>query len=161
MKNVYFEINNFNNQAITTIYIIIIYYELNESDEVCNQERKNLMKIVVDTDDDYPEYDNSSENSSILSIDSSSNYMDVDEVSQNHEDIEDQNLIFYDRQEKNDRQNYINMFKDKHSYPNANSIADSKILSWKRTKINVVYEHYSLYREFLEDKRKSRSPSKN
>ena len=52
------------------------------------------------------------------------------------------------------------MFKDKYSYPNVNSIADSKVLSWKRTKIYVVYEHYSLYREFPEDKRKSRSPSK-
>ena len=52
------------------------------------------------------------------------------------------------------------MFKDKHSYQNANSIADSKILSRKRTKIYAVYEHYSLYREFPEDKRKSRSPSK-
>ena len=86
--------------------------------------------------------------------------MDVDEVSENHEDIEDQNLIFYDRQEKNDRQKFIDMFKDKHSYPNANSIADSKILSRKRTKIYAVYEHYYLYREFPEDKRKSRSPSK-
>ena len=65
-----------------------------ESNEECNQERKNLLKIVVDTHDDYPEYDNSSEDSSISSIDSSSNYMDVDEVSQNHEDFEDQNLIF-------------------------------------------------------------------
>ena len=55
--------------------------------------------------------------------------MDVDEASENFEDKEDQNLISYDRQEKNDRQNFINMFKDKHSYPNANSIADSKILS--------------------------------
>ena len=27
-------------------------------------------------------------------------------------------------------------------------------------KINAVYEHYSLYREFSKDKRKSRSPSK-
>ena len=60
-----------------------------ESEEEYNQERKNLLKIVVDTGNDYPEYDNSSEDSSILSIDSSSNYMDVDEVSENH-----QNLIF-------------------------------------------------------------------
>ena len=52
------------------------------------------------------------------------------------------------------------MFKDKRSYPNANSIADLKILSWKRTKIYAVYEHYYLYREFPEDKRGSRSPSK-
>ena len=57
--------------------------------------------------------------------------MDVDEVSHN---FEDQNLIFYDRQEKNDRQNFIDMFKDKHSNPNANSIADLKILSWKMGK---------------------------
>ena len=56
--------------------------------------KENLLKIVVDTGDDYPEYDNSSEDSSISSIDSSSNYLDVDEVSQNHEDFEDQNLIF-------------------------------------------------------------------
>ena len=132
-----------------------------ESEEEYNQDRKNLLKIVVDTGNDYPEYDNSSEDYTISSIDFSSNDMDVDDVSQNPEDIEDQTLIFYDRQEKNDRQKFIDMFKDKHLYPNANSIADSKILSWKRTKIYAVYEHYSLYREFPEDKRKSRSPSKN
>ena len=82
---------------------------------------KNLLKIVVDTGNDFPEYDNSSEDSSISSINPFSNDMDVDEVSENPEDIEDQNLIFYDRQEKNDRQNFIDMFKDKHSYPNANT----------------------------------------
>ena len=75
-----------------------------ESEEEYNQDRKNLLKIDVDTGNDYPEYDNSSEDSSISSIDSSSNDMDIDEVSENPEDIEDQNLIFYDRQEKNDRQ---------------------------------------------------------
>ena len=48
---------------------------------------------------------------------SSSNDMDVDEVSQFFEDIEDQNLTFYDRQEKNDKLNFIDMYKDKHSYP--------------------------------------------
>ena len=68
--------------------------------------------------------------------------------------------FLYDRQERNDKQNFRDMLKDKHSYPNANSIVDSKILSRKRTKIYAVYEHYSLYREFPEDKRKSRSPSK-
>ena len=52
------------------------------------------------------------------------------------------------------------MFKDRHSYPNANSITDSKFLSWKRIKIYAVYVYYSLYREFPEDKWKSRSPSK-
>ena len=103
-------------------------------EEEYNQDRRNLLKIVVDIGNDYPEYDNSSEDSSISSIDSSSNDMDVNEVSENLGDIEDQNLIFYDRQEKNDRQNFIDMFKDKHSYPNANSIADSKILSWKGQK---------------------------
>ena len=85
--------------------------------------------------------------------------MNVDEVSENHEDIEEQNLISYDRQEKEDKQNFIDMFKNKHSYLNANTIADSKILSWKRIKIYAVYELYSLYREFSEDKRKSRSLS--
>ena len=50
-----------------------------ESEKDYNQERKNLQKIVVDTGDDYPEYDNSSEDSSISSIDSSSNDTDVDE----------------------------------------------------------------------------------
>ena len=65
-----------------------------ENEEEYNQDRKNLLKIVVDTGNDYPEYDNSSEDSSISSIDSSSNDMDVDEVSENPEDIEDQNLIF-------------------------------------------------------------------
>ena len=57
-----------------------------ESEEEYNQDRKNLLKIVVDTGDDYSEYDNSSEDSTILSINSSSNDMDVDEVSENHED---------------------------------------------------------------------------
>ena len=65
-----------------------------ESEEDYNQERINLVKIVVDTGYDYSEFDNSSEHSSISSIDSSSNDMDVDEVSENPEDIEDQNLIF-------------------------------------------------------------------
>ena len=45
--------------------------------------------------------------------------------------IEDQNLISYDRQEENDKQNFIDMFKDKHSYLNANSIAESENLSRK------------------------------
>ena len=49
--------------------------------------------------------------------------MDADEVSENPENIEDHNLISYDRQEKNDRQNFIDKFKNKHSYPNAKSIA--------------------------------------
>ena len=44
------------------------------------------------------------------------------------------------------------MFKDEHSYPYANSITDSKILSWKLTKIYAMYEHYSLSREFLKIK---------
>ena len=48
------------------------------SEEEYNQDRKNLLKIVVDTVNDYPEYDNSSEDSSISPIDSSSNDMDVD-----------------------------------------------------------------------------------
>ena len=51
------------------------------------------------------------------------------------------------------------IFKDKHSYPNANSIAHSKNLSWKSAKIYAVYEHYSKYSDVFEDK-KSRSPSK-
>ena len=64
-----------------------------EREEDYNQERTNLLKIVVDTGYDYSEFDNSSEDSSISSIDSSSNDMDVDEVSENPEDIEDINLI--------------------------------------------------------------------
>ena len=50
--------------------------------------------MVIDTSDDYPEYDNSSEDSSISSLDSSSIDMDVEEASENFEDIGDQNLIF-------------------------------------------------------------------
>ena len=57
-----------------------------ENEEEYNQDRKNLLKIVVDTGNDYPEYDNSSEDYTILSIYSSSNDMDVDEVSENPED---------------------------------------------------------------------------
>ena len=58
--------------------------------------------------------------------------MDEDEVSEIFEDIEEQILIYYDRQEENDRQNFIDMFKDKDSYLNANSIADSKFYHGKR-----------------------------
>ena len=62
-----------------------------ESEEEYNQDRKNLQKIVVvETSDYYSEYDNSSEDSSISFIDSSSNDMDADEVPENPEDIEDQ-----------------------------------------------------------------------
>ena len=68
--------------------------------------------------------------------------MVVDELSENFEEIEEQNLISYDRQEKNKKQNFIEMFKDIHSYPNSNSIADSKILSRKSTKIFAVYDNY-------------------
>ena len=64
-----------------------------ESEEEYNQDRKNLLKIVVDTGDDYPEYDNSSEDSSISSIDSSSNDMDVDKISENFEEF-DIKLLF-------------------------------------------------------------------
>ena len=105
-----------------------------EREDKYNQDRKKSSKIVVDTENDYHDFDNSSEDSYISSTDSSSNDMDVDEASENFEDIEEQNLISYDRQEKNDRQNFIDMFKNKHSYSNANSIADSKVLSWKLTK---------------------------
>ena len=74
-----------------------------KSEESYNQERKNLLKIVVGTGNDYHEINNSSEDSSISSIDSSSNDMDVDEASEDFEDIEDQNCISYDKQEKNER----------------------------------------------------------
>ena len=60
-----------------------------ESEEDYNQERENLLKIVDDTGDDYPQCDNSSKNSSISTFDSSSNDLDVDEVSDNLEDTEE------------------------------------------------------------------------
>ena len=66
------------------------------------------MKIVVDTGDDYPEYDNSSEDSSILPIDSSSNDMDIEEAPNIFENIEDQNLIFYiDKRRMTDKTSLI------------------------------------------------------
>ena len=51
------------------------------------------------------------------------------------------------------------MFRDKHSYPNAYSITDSK-KNMEMTKIYAVYEHY-LYSEFLEDKKKINVTTKN
>ena len=65
--------------------------------------KKNVSENCFDTGDDYAKFDNSPEGCSISSIDSSSNNMDLNEISQNFEDIEDQNVISYDRQEKNDR----------------------------------------------------------
>ena len=70
--------------------------------------------------------------------------MDVDEVSHN---FEDQNLISYDRQEKNDRQNFIDMLKNKLSNPNANSIADLKNLSWKMGKKYMLFTSTIIYKE--------------
>ena len=52
------------------------------------------------------------------------------------------------------------MFLNKNEFSNTDSIADSKMLIWKRSKIYNVYEYYSLYRSFQSDKRKSKSPSK-
>ena len=66
-----------------------------ESEEDYNQKEKNLLKIDVDIGNDYSEFDNNYEDSSISSINFSSNDMDVDEVLEN---FEDQNLVFYDRQ---------------------------------------------------------------
>ena len=74
--------------------------------------------------------------------------MDVDEISENFEDIEVQNLISYDRQKKNDRQNFTNTTKDKHLYPKANSIADSKKFLEKNQKYmlcisTIIYKNNS------------------
>ena len=131
-----------------------------EIEEDYNQAKRDLLRSIIDTGDDYPEFYNSSEDSSISSISSSSNDMNVDKPSENNEEVKEQNIVLYDRQEENDRKNFINMFKNKNSYPNANSIADSNILSWHRSKIYNVYQYYSLHREFPEDRRKSKSPSK-
>ena len=60
--------------------------------------KKNASENCFYTGDDYAEFDNSPEGCSISSIDSSSNNMDLNEISQNFEDIEDQNVISYDRQ---------------------------------------------------------------
>ena len=106
-----------------------------EIEEDYNQAKRDLLRSIIDTGDDYPEFYNSSEDSSISSISSSSNDMDVDKPSENNEEVKEQNIVLYDRQEENDRKNFINMFKNKNSYPNANSIADSNILSWHRSKI--------------------------
>ena len=99
-----------------------------EIEEDYNQAKRDLLRSIIDTGDDYPEFYNSSEDSSISSISSSSNDMDVNKPSENNEEVKEQNIVLYDRQEENDRKNFINMFKNKNSYPNANSIADSNIL---------------------------------
>ena len=66
--------------------------------------------------------------------------------------IDEQNFISYDRQEKNDIQDFIDMFKDKHSYPNTNSITDSKIYHGKWTKIYSVYDNYLYIENFMKIK---------
>ena len=131
-----------------------------EIEEDYNRTKRDLLRSIIDTGDDYPEFYNSSEDSSISSISSSSNDMDVDKPPENNEEVKEQNIVLYDRQEENDRKNFINMFKNKNSYPNSNSIANSNILSWHRSKIYNAYQYYSLHREFPEDRRKSKSPSK-
>ena len=68
-----------------------------------NQAKRDLLRSIIDTGDDYPEFYNSSEDSSISSISSSSNDMDVDKPSENNEEVKEQNIVLYDRQEENDR----------------------------------------------------------
>ena len=82
-----------------------------EIEEDYNQAKRDLLRSIIDTGDDYPEFYNSSEDSSISSISSSSNDMDVDKPSENNEEVKEQNIVLYDRQEENDRKNFINMFK--------------------------------------------------
>ena len=66
---------------LSQLYIIVtIYYELNGKRRILQPRKKNLLKNFADTGDDYPEFDNNSEYSSISSIYSSLNDMDVDEV---------------------------------------------------------------------------------
>ena len=48
-----------------------------ENGECYNQIKRDLMWAIIDTSDDYPDFDNNSEDSSIRSINSSSNDMDV------------------------------------------------------------------------------------
>ena len=81
-----------------------------EIEEDFNQAKRDLLRSIIDTGDDYPEFYNSSEDSSISSISSSSNDMDVDKPSENNEEVKEQNIVLYDRQEENDRKNFINMF---------------------------------------------------
>ena len=86
--------------------------------------------------------------------------MDVDEVSENPENIEDQNLIFYDRQRRMTDKTSSICLKIKIRIQMLIILQTKKIYHGKGQKIYAVNENYSLNREFPEDKRKSRSPSK-
>ena len=64
-----------------------------EIEEDYNQAKRDLLRSIIDTGDDYPEFYNSSEDSSISSISSSSNDMDVDKPSENNEEVKEQNIV--------------------------------------------------------------------
>ena len=69
--------------------------------------------------------------------------MDVDEVSENPEDIEDQNLIFMIDKRRMTDKNLSICLKINIHIQKLIVLQTQKILSLKRTKIYAVYEHYS------------------
>ena len=76
--------------------------------------------------------------------------MDVDQEFKNKNKIS--------KQEKKDRQIFVQMFHQSLKYTNSSQMYKSRKLSWSERKIRYILNHYKLYNYFPEE---NRSPSQN
>ena len=95
------------------------------------------------------------------------NYSDEDSKSERdsnsdmdvEQEFKNENRI--SKQEKKDRQIFVQMFHQSSKYSNSPQIYKSRKLSWPERKIRYILNHYKLYNDFLEDKRsQNRSSNK-
>ena len=76
--------------------------------------------------------------------------MDVDQEFKNENKIS--------KQEKKDRQIFVQMLYQSSKYSNSSQMYKSRKLSWSERKIRYILNHYKLYNDFPED---NRSQSQN
>ena len=71
--------------------------------------------------------------------------MDVDQEFKNENKIS--------KQEKKDREIFVQMFHQSPKYSNSSQMYKSRKLSWSERKIRYILNHYKLYNDFPEDRR--------
>ena len=99
---------------------------------------KIISNLIESPEPIYSDEDSKSEH------DSNSD-MDVDQEFNNKNKIS--------KQEKKDRQIFVQMFYQSSEYSNSSQIYKSRKLSWSERKIIYILNHYKLYNDFPEDKR--------
>ena len=104
---------------------------------------KIISNLIESPEPIYSDEDSKSEH------DSNSD-MDVDQEFKNENKIS--------KQEKKDRQIFVQMFHQSSKYSNPSQMYKSRKLSWSERKIRYILNHYKLYNDFPED---NRSQSQN